>query len=209
MGVPSADCRGGGGAFRVQMHSLLIKFGQVGKGGHGECPPGMPRWGIYIIIGGHATHCPATGGSTARPRACAPERCWVRSPLGGALLSPRAPARLRLRRQPVPVPSSEVLPLYMHPQTVAGRFASAVCDGDVGPLHGWGDCGGVVSVQHAANGGAPSGALLQSCSMASSTKTGAWGVHAALRSTPVSLATAEQGMQPKSTPLTGLILAIF
>jgi hypothetical protein len=169
----------------VQVHSVLIKFGQVGKGGHGECPPRMPKWGIYIILGGHATHCPATGCSTARPRACAPERSRVRAPLGGALLLPRAPARLRLRRQPVPVPISEVLPLYMHPQTVAGRFASAVCDGGVGPLHGGGVWGADAPVQHAAHWGALSHALLYSFSMACSTQTGAWGVHAALRSTLV------------------------
>jgi hypothetical protein len=137
------------------------------------------------------------------------QKCRVRATSAAAVLLPRAPARLRLRRQPVPVPSSEVIPMYMHPEAMVGCFAFAVCHGDVGPLVGWGCRGGAASVQRAAHWDSLSHAQLDSWSLACSIQTGAWGLYSALGSTLVLMATDEQGVQQKIPPFGGLILAIF
>jgi hypothetical protein len=86
---------------------------------------------------GRPTSCTAPDFSPARARACEPTGAQFESGSVQGVFSPRAPARLRLRRQPVAVAGGEVLLLHICLETTVGCFAAAFPHEAGGPPFAW------------------------------------------------------------------------
>jgi hypothetical protein len=85
-------------------YSLLIKFEQAGEIPPVQRPPDFVKWGLYYILQlGYATSCTAPSLAPARARARVLREPGSNRGVGTGAFSPRAPARLRLRRTPVAV----------------------------------------------------------------------------------------------------------
>jgi hypothetical protein len=108
------------------VHSLLIKFEQAGEIPPVKAPPDFIKWSLYILQLGFATSCTAPGIAPARARASRPREPGSNLGLCKGAFSPRAPARLRLRRTPVAVACGEELLLYIRLETVVDCFAGGI-----------------------------------------------------------------------------------
>ena len=133
---PQLQDRGHGGVPRTlppRVHSLLIKFEQAGEIPPVQRPPDFVKWGLYILQLGYATSCTVPGLAPARACACDPREAGSNRGVCKGALSPRAPARLRLRRTPVAVACSEVLLLYICLESMVRCFADAILHAAGGP----------------------------------------------------------------------------